>query len=88
MIEKWLAPTPGTPVRLTRFTRTRPSRGRYVCVEASRPAGPLAIFFFRHDDGAWHVFPPAAKYPEMSVSLKCSAPAESAGPFTAKPVCE
>jgi hypothetical protein len=38
---------------------------RYVCVEAARPAGSLAIFFFRHDDGSWCVFPPATVRPAM-----------------------
>jgi hypothetical protein len=28
-----------------------------VCVETSSPAGARALFFFRHDDGSWCVFP-------------------------------
>jgi hypothetical protein len=59
LIEKWLAPTPAMPVRVTRFGHARLSQRRYVCVEASRCARPLAIFFFRHDDGSWCVFPPS-----------------------------
>ncbi|SIT37346.1 conserved hypothetical protein [Paraburkholderia ribeironis] len=29
-----------------------------VCVEIRRPDGPIRLFFFRHGDGTWHVFPP------------------------------
>ncbi|REG59319.1 hypothetical protein B0G80_2060 [Paraburkholderia sp. BL6669N2] len=58
LVEKWLTPTSRTPMRVTRFSRTGSSRRRYVCVEAQRPEGPVTLFFFRHDDGTWHVFPP------------------------------
>lgn len=58
LIDKWLAPTPATPVRVTRFGHAQLSRRRYVSVEASPSARPLTIFFFRHDDGSWCVFPP------------------------------
>ncbi|TDN68857.1 hypothetical protein B0G77_2211 [Paraburkholderia sp. BL10I2N1] len=58
LVEKWLTPTFSTPIRVTRFGRTGTSRRRYVRVEAQRPEGSVALFFFRHDDGTWHVFPP------------------------------
>lgn len=57
-VEKWLAPT--MPVHVTVFGRTHSGRRRYVCVETRQPAGSRALFFFRHDDGCWQVFPPAA----------------------------
>jgi hypothetical protein len=57
-VEKWLAPAPGMPVHVTAFSRTRLGGRRYVCVETSSPAGARALFFFRHDDGNWYVFPP------------------------------
>jgi hypothetical protein len=66
LVEKWLAPSPATPVRVTRFGRMRSSQRRYVCVEGLRPAGALAIYFFHHDDGEWRVFPPADECPAMS----------------------
>lgn len=88
LIEKWLAPTHATPVRLTRFSSTRLSHRHCVCVEASRPAGSLALFFFRHEDGTWCVFPPEAKRPAMSVSLGRSAVGRSAAPSIAEPACE
>ncbi|CAE6868373.1 hypothetical protein R69658_07997 [Paraburkholderia aspalathi] len=34
-VEKWLAPTPATPVRVTAFSRTRLGGRRYVCVESA-----------------------------------------------------
>jgi hypothetical protein len=59
-VEKWLAPAPATPVHVTEFGRTRCSGTRYVRVETSSPVGARALFFFRHDDGSWYVFPPTA----------------------------
>ena len=61
LVEKWLAPTPSTPVRVTRFSRARSNQRRYVRVEVLRPTGPVGLFFFRHGDGTWCVFPPETK---------------------------
>ncbi|TCG03894.1 hypothetical protein BZM27_44885 [Paraburkholderia steynii] len=58
-IEKWLAPTSATPIRVARFSRMGLSQRRYVHVETHRPEGSVSLFFFRHDDGKWQVFPPA-----------------------------
>ena len=60
LVEKWLTPTPATPIRVTRFSRTHSNSNwrRYVRVEAQRPQGSITLFFFQHDDGAWRVFPP------------------------------
>ena len=57
-VEKWLAAGAAIPVRVTAFSRTQRGRRRYVRVEASSPQGEHALFFFRHDDGHWRVFPP------------------------------
>ena len=57
LVEKWLVPTRSTPFRVTEFSRTRSNQRRYVCVEVMRAAGPVGIFFFRHSDGTWNVFP-------------------------------
>lgn len=70
LVDKWLGPTPATPVRVTRLGRMPSSRRRYICVEALRPAGAFAIYFFLHEGGAWHVFPPAVERPAMSPSLR------------------
>ncbi|SAL37389.1 hypothetical protein AWB69_03637 [Caballeronia udeis] len=56
LVDKWIPPNRAAPIRITRFSSAR--RGRYVRVEVSRPEGPVALFFFRHDDGVWHIFPP------------------------------
>ncbi|MDE1184285.1 hypothetical protein [Paraburkholderia sp.] len=67
MVDKWLAPTPAMPARVVvRFCRTGVNRRRCVCVESTRPSGILSIFFFRHDDGSWNVFPPRHETPAMN----------------------
>lgn len=60
LVEKWLAPSPSIPVRVTEFSRTRTGGRRYVRVETALAAGARGLFFFRHDDGCWCVFPPTA----------------------------
>jgi hypothetical protein len=57
-VEKWLAPT--MPVRVTASGRTHSGRVRFVCIETQQATEPRALYFFQHDDGYWHVFPPAA----------------------------
>jgi hypothetical protein len=59
LVEKWLPSAPATPLRMTRYGRANSSQIRIVRVQTSGTAMPFAIFFFRHDDGAWRVFPPA-----------------------------
>lgn len=66
-VEKWLVPTPSTPVRVTQFGRTSSNQRRYVRVEILRAAGSVGIFFFQHDDGTWCVFPPENGRPAMRV---------------------
>jgi hypothetical protein len=58
-VEKWLAPE-AAPVHVTAFGRTRFGGVRYVCVEALLRTGLRALYFFRHGDGSWRVYPPAA----------------------------
>lgn len=65
VVDKWFTPTTATPVRVTEFGRITSTQRRYVRIEALRPAGLLVIFFFRHDDGSWNVFPPIAEMPAM-----------------------
>ncbi len=66
IVDKWLAPTPAAPVREIRLCRMEANHTRYVRVEALRPTGVLELFFFRHDDGSWQVFPPVAARVTMS----------------------
>jgi hypothetical protein len=65
LIDKWLTPTIATRVQVTRFSRAYPNRNRCVRVEALRPAGSVAIFFFQHDDGTWRVFPQETRRPTL-----------------------
>jgi hypothetical protein len=58
LVEKWLALTPVMPIHVTRFRRTRSCQRLYVRVEASQATSILTIYFFRHGDGTWCVFPP------------------------------
>lgn len=66
MVEKWLAPSPQTRVRVIKFGHIREDKRRYVHVEVSASPNSRAIFFFRHDDGCWCVFPPRMVRPSMS----------------------
>ena len=65
VVEKWLGFKPLTAARVTAFGRTPSGEQRYVCIESSHDVQPLALFFFRHDDGCWRVFPAAPTTPEM-----------------------
>ncbi|QIE27158.1 hypothetical protein SBC1_54100 (plasmid) [Caballeronia sp. SBC1] len=67
LVEKWLGQDLMGSARVTRFSQSRQRPWRSVCVEITQPAGPIAIVFFRHDDGSWCVFPPDAKRSTMSV---------------------
>ena len=66
LVEKWLAPTPLARIRVVQFGRMQGDSRRYVHVEASAPTGSHAIFFFRHDDGCWRVFPARIARPSMT----------------------
>ena len=59
LVEKWLGPVVA-PVHVTQFGRTKWDNTRYVRVETSSPDGGRSLFFFRHDDGRWCVFPPTS----------------------------
>lgn len=65
IVDKWLAPTPSMPARVTQVRHRSADSRRFVRVEALRPTGLLSIIFFRHDDGTWNVFPPASPRPAI-----------------------
>ncbi|RQR30188.1 MULTISPECIES: hypothetical protein [unclassified Burkholderia] len=65
MVEDWLAPDPASGIRITAFRNRRSDRECYVRVETLKAEGPVALFFFRHRDGAWRIFPPARERPAM-----------------------
>ncbi|OAJ52133.1 hypothetical protein A6V36_18630 [Paraburkholderia ginsengiterrae] len=87
-VEKWLAPAPTTPVRVTAFSRTRLGGQRYVCVETLSPSGVHALFFFKHDDGNWHVFPQAANSQNLAADrplMHAATPSIDSGCKSAAP---
>lgn len=57
--EKLLATAGALPVRVVTMQGSPDGVTCRVCVEVRRPDGPILLFFFRHGDGTWHVFPPA-----------------------------
>ncbi|HEV3423828.1 MAG TPA: hypothetical protein VG105_08610 [Paraburkholderia sp.] len=67
LVEKWLGAASVKPIRVLLTQRSRSGRICRVCVEGHCPSGPVTLFFFRHDDGSWHVFPPANRGPAMSI---------------------
>ncbi|MBC8746483.1 hypothetical protein OKW43_007302 [Paraburkholderia sp. WC7.3g] len=64
LIDKWIAPTATTSVHITRCTFANSGQTKCVLARSSAAENAFAIFFFRHDDGAWRVFPPPPRKPE------------------------
>jgi hypothetical protein len=65
MVERWLAPAAADQVRITRFRNRHSISECYVCVESFNATRPIAMFFFRHKDGTWRIFPPDRERPTM-----------------------
>jgi hypothetical protein len=65
LVEKWLGPNSGQRNRIINFTRTRVLKGRYVQGEVANGSQLCTLFFFRHGDGCWYVFPPSEERPKM-----------------------
>lgn len=64
--DKLLATAGTLPVRVLTLHGSPDGQTCRVCVEIRHPDGPMLLFFFRHDDGTWHVFPPAKNLCRMS----------------------
>ncbi len=67
MVERWLSPESAKQVHVTQFTKKRSLKRCYVCVETFKSTGAVTMFFFRHQDGTWQVFPPGRDSPMMQV---------------------
>jgi hypothetical protein len=65
VIEKWLGGEQQSEIEAVRSGHLANSRTRYVSVDAVRNSGTLTLFFFRHDDGSWNVFPPSERHAGM-----------------------
>lgn len=68
MVDKWLAPCTFATIHVTEFGRTRQGGIRYVRV-ADHSFTAHALFFFRHGDGCWRVFPPASERVRLKFEL-------------------
>ncbi|QCP50227.1 hypothetical protein FAZ95_14185 [Trinickia violacea] len=68
MVEHWLSPEPGQRVRVTEFRNKHARYQRYVRIETSKASGPVALIFFRHQDGTWCIYPPRPEFPTMRVA--------------------
>jgi hypothetical protein len=65
-VESWITPNRAIPFRVRSLHRGE--RLRCVRVEARDTTGDVSICFFKHDDGAWHVFPPAPRRLTMRIA--------------------
>lgn len=66
LIERWVGPVETSRVHAC-VVRSSAHRARCVRVEADRASGTLSLFVFRHQDGSWHVFPPAPPRPAIGL---------------------
>lgn len=64
-VEKWFGRESAHAVAVLNFGRTSHDGGRFVRMGGQWPGNQLAIVFFRHHDGTWHVFPPAPRAATM-----------------------
>jgi hypothetical protein len=72
LVEKWLGAVSAGHLHVRSIHRLRAGRNRCICIEVERESASafsaFTLFFFRHADGAWHVYPPGAIRPAMSLS--------------------
>jgi hypothetical protein len=66
-VEKLVGPTRDRGTRVRLLDRSRTDGTCRVRIQVDRPTGSFSLFFFRHADGTWHVFPPGHRRPEMGV---------------------
>ena len=76
LVEKWLGAASAGHLHVRSIHRLRAGRNPCVCIAVERTSrltvsfefSTFTLFFFRHDDGAWHVYPPEATRPAMSLA--------------------
>ncbi|WP_429574347.1 hypothetical protein [Paraburkholderia sp. UCT70] len=66
-VEKLVGPTGLRGARMRLLNRSRSGGTCRVCIRIDLPTGAFSLFFFRHADGTWHVFPPGQRRPEMGI---------------------
>ena len=67
--DKWLALLPDATVHVTRLAHGQKWHRQCVYVRVACTSGEVGMFFFRHDDGAWYIFPPREVRPEFGTRL-------------------
>lgn len=65
-VKKWFAPGINTSVKLTRHDNPNLQCVRAELISTTQQK---IIFFFRHPDGEWRVFPPRPTQPTMRACL-------------------
>ncbi|MCC8404890.1 hypothetical protein LJ655_23960 [Paraburkholderia sp. MMS20-SJTN17] len=66
-VEKLVGPTRGRGARVRLLERSRSGGTCRVHIQIDWPTGAFSLFFFRHADRTWHVFPPDQRRPEMGI---------------------
>lgn len=67
LVDKWFGARGVRLVRVRLYRLPGSIAARCIRVEAQRPSGTLTVFFFRHHDSSWQVFPPETIRPAMSL---------------------
>jgi hypothetical protein len=65
MVQDFLSPDAERGFRVSHYGRSR--IGRYVCVVADNGTCSKAMFFYRHRDGNWCIFPAERERPAMRI---------------------
>ncbi|WP_087740363.1 hypothetical protein [Paraburkholderia piptadeniae] len=71
-VEKLVGSTRSPAARVRLLERSRSGGTCRVCIHIDRPTGSFSLFFFRHADGTWHVFPSDRRRPEMGIGRKAA----------------
>jgi hypothetical protein len=67
-VEKLVGPMRDRGARVRLLDRSRVAGTCCVRIQIDQPTATFSLFFFRHADGTWHVFPPGQRRPEMGTS--------------------
>ncbi len=58
VVHKWFGRAEFGSLHVSRVANERLHQHHCVRVDLPRPGSPITVFFFRHQDGGWAVFPP------------------------------
>ncbi|VVE58001.1 hypothetical protein PTE30175_05165 [Pandoraea terrae] len=68
VVEKWFGRDSHSSLHLSRVMHSQLGRNHCLRVDLPHSGNFITVFFFRHDDGGWSVFPPATKRGSLYVS--------------------